>query len=71
MRFLGNFSKAEAEKCDQEEWNVSDGFGIVAPCSATYHLELVAPISLKAATKASVRGKKNSEDLDFQATFLK
>ena len=29
------------------------------------------PISLKAATKSSLQGKKNSESLGFQATFLK
>ena len=30
-----------------------------------------ASISLKAATKSSLQGKKNSESLGFQATFLK
>ena len=39
-------------------WNVPDCFGIITPCSATYHLKVGAPISLKAATKASLRGKK-------------
>ena len=29
------------------------------------------PVSVKAATKASLRGKKNSENLEIQATFLK
>ena len=24
LRFLDNFFKAEGEKCDQEDWNVSD-----------------------------------------------
>ena len=36
-----------------------------------YHLEVRAPASLKAGTKASLRGKTNSENFDFQATFLK
>ena len=57
LRFLDNFFKAEGDKCDQEDWNVSDSFGIITPCSATYHPEMKAPISLKAATKASLRGK--------------
>ena len=30
-----------------------------------------APVSLKAATKSSLQGKKSSESLGFQATFLK
>ena len=71
MRFLDNFSKAEGEECDQEDWNVSDTFGIITLCSATYHLEVGASISLKAATKASFRRQKNSENSDFQVTFLK
>ena len=30
-----------------------------------------APVSLKAATKSSLQGKKSSESLGFQVTFLK
>ena len=71
MRFSGYFSKAETEECDQDDWSVSDNFEIATSCLAMYHLEVRAPASLKAGTKASLRGKKNSENLDFQATFLK
>ena len=51
LRFLDNFSGAEGEECDQEDW-----FGIIIPYWATYHLDVGAPISLKAATKASLKG---------------
>ena len=46
------------KECDQEDWRVSDIFGIITPYSTIYHLEVDAPVSLKAATKASLRGKK-------------
>ena len=29
LRFLNNFSKAEGEKYDQNDWNASDQFGII------------------------------------------
>ena len=32
--------------------------GIITPYSATYHLEVGAPVSFKLPTKASLRGKK-------------
>ena len=43
---------AETEECNLEDWNVSDTFGIITPCSTKYHLELGEPVSLKAAAKA-------------------
>ena len=46
------------EKCDQKDWNVSDKFGIIIPCSATYFMEVGARVSLKVATKISFRAKK-------------
>ena len=49
------------EECDQEDWRVSDIFGIITPYSTIYHLEVDAPVSLEAATKASLRGKKSLE----------
>ena len=52
-------------ECDQENCIVSDTFGIITPCSATYHLEGGAPVSLKLATKASFGGKKISENRNF------
>ena len=71
LRFLDYFFKVETVKCDQEDWSISDEFGIIAPCLATLHLEVVAPVLLKAAIKASLISKTNAENLDFQATFLK
>ena len=65
LRFLDYFSKAKTEECDQEDWSVSDKFGIITTSSATYHLEMGAPVSLKVATKACFGGKKNSGNLDF------
>ena len=47
------------EKCDQEDWSVSDKSGVFTTCSATYHLEVGWLVSLKVATKASLRSKKN------------
>ena len=46
------------EEFDQEDWSVSDTFGIILPCPATYHLEVGGPVSLKTATKRSFGGKK-------------
>ena len=39
-------------------WNVFDQFSITIPCSATYFLEVGAHVSLKVATRGSLRGKK-------------
>ena len=33
-RFLGCFSKAKMEECDQKVWNVFNQFDITIPCSA-------------------------------------
>ena len=52
------------KECDQKVWNVFDRFGITIACSDTYFLEVGARVSLKVATKRSIRGKKNSENLD-------
>ena len=41
----------ETEECNQENCSLTDKFGIITPCSATYHLEFGAPVSLKAVTK--------------------
>ena len=71
LRFSDYFSKAGTEEYDQDDWSVSDNFEIATSCLATYHLEVRAPASLKAGTKASLRGKTNSENFDFQATVLK
>ena len=39
--------------------DVCDYFEIITTSSAAYHLQVGAPISLKAATKSSLRGKKS------------
>ena len=58
LRFLGYVYEAKTEKIDQEHWSVCDTFEIITPCSATYYLEVGAPISLKPATKVSWEVKK-------------
>ena len=58
FKFLGCFSKAKTKECDQKLWNVFNQFGIIIPCSATDFVEVGASVSLKVATKGSIRGKK-------------
>ena len=41
------------------------------PGSATYSLEVGARLSLKVVTKGCLRGKKNSENLDFTVIYVK
>ena len=50
LRFLEYFSKAKTEECYQKSSSVSDKFGTNTTCSISYHLEVNAPVSLKAAT---------------------
>ena len=71
FRFLGCFSKAKTDECYQRNCSSSDKFGITIRCSATYFLEAGVRVSLKAATKGSLGGKKKSENLDFTVVFLK
>ena len=49
---------AETEKYNQEDWNISDTFGIITLLLPTYHLEVGVPFSVKLATKASCESKK-------------
>ena len=49
---------AETEKYNQEDWNISDTFGIITLLLPTYHLEVGVPFSVKLATKASFESKK-------------
>ena len=58
-------SRRKTEGCDQKVGNFFDPFGISIPCSATCFLELGARVSLRVATKQSIRGKKNFENLHF------
>ena len=72
LRFLDYFSKTEMEECDQEDWNFSNKnwsdcnkFGMIIYSSAPYFLEVDVRFSLKVVIKASYRGKKSSENLNF------
>ena len=58
FRFLRFFSKAKAVECNKKVRNNFDQCGITTPCLATYYLEDGAHLSLKVATKGSIRGKK-------------
>ena len=51
LAFLGYFSEAKTEECNQKNKSVCNRFGIIMPCSATYFLEGGAHVSLKVATK--------------------
>ena len=44
--------------CNQKHWSYFDQIFINIPCSPIYFLEVGAPVSLKVATKGSLRGKK-------------
>ena len=44
---------------------------MLIPFSATFVLEVNAPVSLKVATKGSFRGKKNPEKFVFLRLFFK
>ena len=52
-------------ECDKKVRNNFNQCDITIPCSATYFLEVGACVLLKVATKGFIRGKKNSENLDF------
>ena len=54
--FLGSFSTAKTEVCDQKVWNVLGQFGICIACSGIYFVEVGARVSLKVTTKGSIRG---------------
>ena len=71
LRFLDYFPKAETEEYNQKDWSVSDKFWSIIPCSATYNREMGSPVSLKATTKAWLRGKKKLLKLRFSGYFSK
>ena len=54
LKFFDYFSKAKTEEYDEEDLSVSDKFQIFTACSARYHLEVGAAISMKAAIKGSL-----------------
>ena len=55
--FLGCFSIAKKEKCDQKNQSFSDKLRILLSGSDTYFLEVSANVSLKVATKDSFSDK--------------
>ena len=57
------------EECDQQDRSVSDKFGIISPCSATYFMKVGASVSLKPATKTSFGGKKILKIYIFRVLF--
>ena len=57
------------EGCDQKIWHVFNQFGNTIPCSATYFLEIGSPVSLKVATKGSVKGKNTLKTEIFRLFF--
>ena len=61
LRFLGCFSKAKMEECDQKDWNISDKFAVIMPDSDKDFLEVSAHVSLKVATDNSFRDKETME----------
>ena len=58
IKFLGCFSKAKTQECEQKVWNIFDQLGITIRCSPTYFLKVGARVSLKVATKVCLAGKK-------------
>ena len=68
--FLGYFSKAQTEKCDQKKKSLSDKFGMVISGLDTCFLEASAHAMLKVATETSFSGKK-SENLAFSGYFFR
>ena len=60
--FLGCFSKAKTEECDQKNWDFSDKVGMIMVVSVTYFLEKSAHVSLKVATDDSFRDKKTMKN---------
>ena len=59
------------EECDQSNLNVSDKLGMFISLSATFVLQMIAQVSLKVATKGSLRGKTTWKIFIFEAIFLK
>ena len=55
LRFLDYFSEAKMEKCNKEDSSVFDAFGIITPCTATYHLEVGALLPLKLGGKKTLK----------------
>ena len=51
LTFLGYFSEAKTEECNQKTWIVYNRFGIITRYSLTYFLEVGTRVSLNVVTK--------------------
>ena len=69
LAVLRLFSKAKREYCDQKKLSFFGKFWTLLSGSNSFSLEVDARVSLQVATKWSINGKKNSENLDFQVLF--
>ena len=67
-KFLGYFSKARTEECDQKELSWFDKFEMLMSGLDAYFLEANAHALLKIATKGSFRGWK-SKNVAFLSCF--
>ena len=61
-RFLGYFSKAKTEECNQKTWSVCKTFDITIHISAKCYAEVSAYVPQKVATKSSFRGKNTKKN---------
>ena len=68
-RFLGYFSKAKTEECNQKTWSVCNTFDITIRRSAKCYAEVSAHVPQKIATKSSFRGKNTQKKLIFKVLF--
>ena len=66
----GKKNSENVEECDQKVWNIFDQFDITIPFLARYFLEVGVRVLFKGATKGPIRGKKDSENVDFSVVFL-
>ena len=57
------------EDCEQKIGNIFDQSGITIPCSTTLFLEVRPRISLKVATKGSLRGREAQKFNSFRLFF--
>ena len=71
FRFLGCFSIAKSEECNQKVWNFLHQSDITIACSAPYFIEVGGRGSLEVPTKGSPRGKKKRWKVRFLGCFLK
>ena len=57
FQLQGRTPQAKTEECDQKRLNSLDQLSTTIACSVTHFLDVSARVSLKVATKMSIRGK--------------